>query len=90
LTASSTSFTLNPNTYYTFKPSSASTRTFSFGSATSGIVNEYIVEINMSSYAPTIAFPSSVVWANGTAPEYAKGKKYIISIVNNYAVFAEF
>lgn len=90
LTASSTSFTLSPNTYYTIKPSSASTRTFSFGSATSGIVNEYIVEINMSSYAPTIAFPSSVVWANGTAPEYAKGKKYIISIVNNYAVFAEF
>lgn len=90
LTASSTSFTLSPNTYYTITPSSASTRTFSFGSATSGIVNEYIVEINMSSYAPTIAFPSSVVWANGTAPEYAKGKKYIISIVNNYAVFAEF
>ena len=90
LTASSTSFTLNPNTYYTITPSSASTRTFSFGSATSGIVNEYIVEINMSSYAPTIAFPSSVVWANETAPEYTKGKKYIISIVNNYAVFAEF
>ena len=90
LTASSTSFTLSPNTYYTITPSSASTRTFSFGSATSGIVNEYIVEINMSSYAPTIAFPSSVVWANGAAPAYAKGKKYIISIVNNYAVFAEF
>lgn len=90
LSSTTTSFALSPNTYYTFSPSSASTRTFTFGSAVSGITNEYIIEIDMSSYAPSIALPSAVSWSNNIVPAYTVGKKYIISIVNNCAVFAEF
>lgn len=90
ITASSTSITLKPETYYTITPSSASTRTFSFASAPSGVIHEYIVEINCSSYAPSIAFPSGIKWVNGTAPALKKGKKYVISFVNNLGVFGEF
>lgn len=90
ITASSTSISLKPETYYTITPSSASTRTFSFASAPSGVAHEYIVEINCSSYAPSIAFPSGIKWVNGTAPALTKGKKYVISFVNSLGVFGEF
>lgn len=90
ITASSTSISLKPETYYTITPSSASTRTFSFASAPSGVAHEYIVEINCSSYAPSIAFPSGIKWINGTAPALIKGKKYVISFVNSLGVFGEF
>lgn len=53
------------------------------------IINEYLIEI-VCNGTPTISFPSSVVWNGGVVPEFAGGTTYLISIVDNRAVFAQF
>lgn len=84
------SIEIEPNTYYrtTAKRSSNLSVTFAEPSE-NGIVNEYVFEIACSK-AFTLTLPEGVVWANDVAPEIAAGKTYVISVVNNLAVFAEF
>lgn len=58
------------------------------------IVNEYVMEFYIipPNYVgePAIVLPDTVVWANGKIPPMTGGKTYVVSIVNNFAVFAEF
>lgn len=84
------SIEIEPNTYYrtTAKRSSNLSVTFAEPSE-NGVVNEYVFEIACSN-AFTLTLPEGVVWANDVAPEIAAGKTYVISVVNNLAVFAEF
>lgn len=82
-----TSVAVSPNTYYRFGVSAKCTITH--GSAKSGIVNEYVYEFKMNATA-SVVFPTSIVWANGIAPSCTNGKTYIVSVVNNLGVFAEF
>ena len=87
--ASTTSVTMNPNTYYK-RASSGSALTVSLASPSKAdIQNEYVLEIECSA-AITLTLPNTIKWANETAPEIAAGKTYVISVVNNLAVFAEF
>ena len=58
------------------------------------IVNEYVLEFYITPPnhvgEPAIVLPDTVVWANGKIPPMTGGKTYVVSIVNNLAVFAEF
>lgn len=53
------------------------------------VTNEYVMKI-VCTGTPNITLPDGLVWANDTAPVFTAGKTYVISIIDNLAVFAEF
>lgn len=87
---------LDPNTYYkfTFDDGIFVSLTITLNeSINNDIVNEYIFELNLppSTWViPIVSLPDTIKFVNNVYPEFEMGKTYIISIVNNYAVFAEF
>ena len=87
---------LDPNTYYkfTFDDGIFVNLTITLNeSINNDIVNEYIFELNLppSTWViPIVSLPDTIKFVNNVYPEFEMGKTYIISIVNNYAVFAEF
>lgn len=62
----------------------------------SNIVNEYLFEVYVeeSRWAleenATLILPEGIVWADGNIPPMSANKTYVVSIVNNLAVYAEF
>ena len=58
------------------------------------IINEYVFEFYVdgnewSLGEPALCLPDDIKWANDTPPEIKVDKTYVISIVNNLAVFVE-
>lgn len=51
--------------------------------------NEFVFEFTCGD-GTSLTMPNSIVWANGGMPPLTAGKTYVVSIVNNLAVFAEF
>lgn len=87
LTSSSSSISMNPNTYYRVAQS-LSNLTISFKSATDNtIVNEYLIEFLCGG---TVSIPDTIVWANGKVPTFEVGKTYLLSVVNNLGLVAKF
>lgn len=83
--------TIEPNTYTILKPN---IRTDSIdiilGDITNtDIVNEYVFELRCIE-AITLSMDAIVQWANSDSPTFQQDKTYVISIVNNLAVYAEF
>ena len=86
---------IEPNTYYVFESAGVGggggSITFDINlviPSNLGIVNEYVFELRYIEDA--ISLPAYVTWANGDVPSLTVGKSYVISIVNNLAVYAEF
>lgn len=83
--STASALTIQPNTYYKW---SGSTLNVTLGSTDANLC-EFVIELSVTG-TPSITFPSSVKWANGIAPTFVSGKKYIVSIVNNLGVYAAF
>lgn len=77
---------MQPNTYYIFTGSNLA---LSLVERAADMVSEYVIEI-VCTGTPNITLPSGLTWANDTAPVFTAGKTYVISIIDNLAVFAEF
>lgn len=60
------------------------------------IYNEYIIEVKCTSTPSRVHFVDihgteiAINWANDNIPVFEEGYTYIISIVNNFGVFAQF
>lgn len=85
--------TIEPNTYYILPDDT--TYGADFSEELEGVVNEYVIqftvpEVIIGGSECMLTLPDTVMWANGTIPPLTLGKTYVISIVNNLAVFAEF
>ena len=83
--------TIEPNTYTILKPN---IRTDSIdiilgNISNTDIVNEYAFELRCLE-AVTLTMDAIVQWANSDIPTFQQDKTYVISIVNNLAVYAEF
>lgn len=79
-----------PNVYYALgRISSNTTFTRKTTGLNSSIVNVWSFGFEVSG-TPTITWPSSIVWAGGTAPTISDGNHYEISILDDWAMFAEF
>ena len=82
-----TTFTLTPNTFHVW--GTVSTLTLTFGSELSNIINEYIFQFT-SGASTTLTLPNTIKWANDITPTIVANKSYVVSVVNNLAVFTEF
>lgn len=83
-----TTYTLQPNTYYRFTGQIADLG-LNLGTATAGVVNEYVVEINSTSVEELyFTTNNTITWANGNAPTFANPT--VVSIINGLGVWAEF
>ena len=90
-TSTSDTMTLSPNIYYRNTNISLSKLTITLGSiSNSNIINEYFVEFTISSSGTTVSLPSTVKWANGSAPTFDAGCTYQVSIVNNLGTYIKF
>lgn len=65
-------------------------RALTFTVSDSTMVHDYSFEFRTGTIKPTVTFPSTWKWANGTAPTINASKTYHVSVVNNCAVIAEF
>jgi hypothetical protein len=65
-------------------------RALTFTVSDSSMVHDYSFEFTSGTTKPTVTFPSTWKWANGTAPTISANKTYHVSVVNNCAVIAEF
>ena len=87
----SSSISLRPNTYYRCTSTTLSTLTITLSTVyVTTIMNEYFVEFTTSSSGTTVSFPSTIKWANGTAPTFEAGCTYQVSIVNNLGTWVKF
>lgn len=90
-TSTSSSMSLSPNIYYRNTSTSLSSLTITLGSVSnSNIINEYFVEFTTRSSGTTVSLPSTIKWANGTAPTFEAGCTYQVSIVNNLGTWVKF
>ena len=94
-----TSLVLSSNTYYIFENiygGGDALNIEGFSTQDNNVVNEFIFEVTikednlLGGNSASFYLPSSVVWQNNEHPPMTTGKTYIISIVNNLAVYAEF
>lgn len=91
--------------YYLVKPNVYTTRIISYTGSfifnladivDSSTYNEYIIEVNCTSTPSSVVFKDSnntevvIKWADDNTPVFEAGYTYIISIVNNFGVFAQF
>ena len=79
---------LAPNVLYIFD-TRTSTLTLTLSTQIEGIANEYHFFVICGSTAPTINFPTGIIWNGENAPEIAAGKTYEVSILNNIAAYFE-
>lgn len=80
--------TIAPNTFYIIKDTIA--LDISFQAEVSGVANEYLFQFTPTYAGFTISVPEGVVWVNGEVPMMYPPHTYVVSIVNNLAVWAEF
>lgn len=85
---SNTSYKLTPNVLHTW--GTVTSLNLTLGTETSGIANEFLFQFTSGTTATTLTLPSTVKWADGEAPSIETNSTYMISIVNNLAVFAKF
>lgn len=98
VTTTATSQELSPNVFYQWSTSGFSSNiTVTFGSAISGIVNEYMWEVTTGGTAITITTPSSVIWADDSnvtkssnVLTLATNCAYQFSVVNNLGLISSF
>lgn len=88
---------LKPNVYTTHTINSTGSWTIKLADiADSSTYNEYIIEIKCTSTPSSVVFKDSnntevvIKWADDNTPVFEAGYTYIISIVNNFGVFAQF
>ena len=88
---------LTPNTYYTATNSSTGALTFVLIAPTDTTkYSEYILELRCISTPSSVSFTSesgtvlTIKWVNDTPPTFEAGFTYLISIANNFAVFAQY
>ena len=65
-------------------------RAITFTVDDSSMVHDYSFEFRSGTARPTVTFPPTWKWANGTEPVLSANKTYHVSVVNNCAVIAEF
>lgn len=88
---------LQPNVYTTYSISSTGSVTIYLAAiADTTIYNEYILELMCTSTPLSVDFynadgtAATIVWANGIAPTFEAGMRYLISIVNGFGVYSMF
>lgn len=82
-----TTFELTPNVFHLW--GEVTKLNLTLGTATEGIVNEYIFQFTSGSTATTLTIPK-FAWANGDNPTIAVNTVYKISIVNRCATYLAF
>ena len=82
-----TTVTLDPNQYNIWGEVGA--LVISLGGQVAGNVNEYIIQFTCAA-STSLTLPENIAWADGIVPSLTQGKTYVVSIVNNLAVFAQF
>lgn len=75
---------LEPNKYNMVTVSGTS-MTFTLGTPTAGIVNEYMVEFDTGATPPSVSFPSGVMFPTPLTIE--ANRRYQISIIDNIVLF---
>jgi hypothetical protein len=88
---------LSPNTYYTATNSSTGALTYVLIAPTDTTkYSEYILELKCTSTPSSVSFTNEsgtalpIQWVNDTPPTFEAGFTYLISIANNFAVFAQY
>lgn len=88
---------LQPNVYTRHSTNSTGSETIKLANiVNNSIYNEYIIEIKCTSTPSSIDFSNmygtklDINWGNDNIPIFEAGYTYIISIVNNFGVFAQF
>lgn len=88
---------LTPNTYYTATNSSTGALTYVLITPTDTTkYSEYILELKCTSTPSSVSFTNesgtelTIKWVNDTPPTFEAGFTYLISIANNFAVFAQY
>ena len=83
-----TTFTLTPNTFHVWDE--VTSLTLNFGNETSGVANEYLFQFTSGSIATSLTLPTSIKWANDTAPTINRNMIYQVSILKGLASVLEF
>ena len=79
---------MQANTYYRNSANVSGALTLAFQTpADATIANEYIVEFYVSASSVSLTMPSGIVWANDDVPTIEAGNTYVVSVVNNLAVY---
>ena len=88
---------LQPNVYTTYTISSTGTVTIKLAAISdTTIYNEYILELKCTNTPSSVAFNNAdgtaaiIKWVNDTPPAFEAGFTYLISIANNFGVFAQY
>lgn len=88
---------LQPNVYTTYSISSTGSVTIKLAAISDTTVyNEYILELKCTNTPSSVAFynadgtAATIKWVNDTPPTFEAGFTYLISIANNFAVFAQY
>lgn len=88
---------LQPNVYTKHSTNSTGSEIIKLANiVNNSIYNEYIIEIKCTSTPSSVDFSNSygtkldINWSNDNIPTFEAGYTYIISIVNNFGVFAQF
>lgn len=91
------SYSVDPNVYTTHTITSTTNTSIKLNAVKdASIYNEYIMEITCTATPSVVDFMDSsgntipINWANENMPFFEAGYTYIISIVNNFGVFAQF
>lgn len=83
-----TTVTIAPNQYNIWK-NNVNHLIVTLANTDDGTMNEFVLQFTCG--APSaLTLPDNIVWRDGLFPAMEQGKTYVVSIVNNLAVFAEF
>lgn len=90
LNSSITSYELLPNTSYIWE-GTVELLVISFGSQSSGFINEYTFQFTCPAESSTVlSLPSNIKWVDGNFPNIEPGYTYLFSIVNNLGIYIKF
>ena len=78
--------TINPNTLYVFT-NRTNNLVIALGNEIPDKINEFHFILHIGSSAPTITWPSGIVWYGDNQPTIEANKVCEVSILNNVAVF---
>ena len=89
-TALQNNVTIRPNVLNVWDAaySGGETLTIAFSNEQNLVTNEYMGQFRTGSTAPTVVFPSEIVWK--TAPSLVANKTYQFSVLNNKGIIVEF
>lgn len=83
------SITLEPNVYN--KVYAINNLEINFASSIPGVINEFVVEINIGNSSVSLTLNDNITWLNNEAPNvFTNGNTIIISIVDSFGVWGEF